>query len=83
MTIDLQRIDDIGHLAMNLQPRQCLSKGMPMEDGVAGPRRSAHIAEMALQRENLPQLFDVSARQRQAPNRAPSSFVRVLTLQQS
>ena len=54
-------------VAMNLQPCQRLAEGSTMHEGSSCPWGEVQVEEPALQAEDMPQPFDVPARQGKKP----------------
>jgi hypothetical protein len=52
-------------MAMNLQPCQCFAEGSAVHEGSSRTRGQVQIKKAALQAEDMPQPFDVPARQRE------------------
>src|SRR5262245_66275910 len=58
--------DEIGRIAVNLEPRERIAEDASVREGTLRARRGVDVAQTALQSENLPQPLDVAARERQS-----------------
>ena len=71
-------LDDVRRSAVNLQPRHRFTERTAVHQRPLGARREVHVHQPLLQREDLPQAFDVAARQRQHPDRQARLFLAVV-----
>jgi hypothetical protein len=62
-------LEDVGRVAVNLEPRQRFAEWTTMHQRAPRARRQRHVREAALQAENLTQALDVATRQRQHAER--------------
>src|SRR5689334_60280 len=58
-------LDEIRRAAVNLEPGERLAEDVPMDERALCARAGRHVAQAALQAEQLAQTLDVPSRQRQ------------------
>jgi hypothetical protein len=58
-------LDEIGRLAVDLQPGQPVSKDPAVGEGALRPHARPEITQTSLESQNLSQPFDISPRERQ------------------